>query len=307
MTPRILLALASCLVAYAADDLLKTTRGSAPEKVLARPDVAELPFGARDQLLLKVSPAYAALPPAEAFRMLRHHESEYSASRRVKPLQDFIWYQGCEVCGRFLKDGREYLTVQYGPLYVSITAGSFEKYVDAWIYTELAKDANLTVDILSKDISFAQTGPKIIQTERAAIKEVAKAVQHGANWKAALVAGLGGMATRTVTVEQDGVTNGSYRGTNGSGTFSGTYSSTATIYVPDLEARASAQQRAVDLKSQAQARSAGVFNTALLDTTIRPGESLGGYVYFKMDKGMESGILQLRIGTVSIEFPLAWR
>jgi hypothetical protein len=292
---------------FAADDLAKQVHRDQPDKILARKDVAGLPFVARDQLLLRVSPEYRALKPSAAFGFLRKEETSNSGIAGLKPLKPFIWFKGCRECGEYFSEGKHYLTLDYGPLILTISVGQFEKYVDAWVHVALAKDAKVTVDVMSANVALAETVPRILQTERASLREVAKTVQHGAGWKAALVGGLGGMATRDVNVNQAGDFNGTYNGPSGYGSVSGTYNGRSTVQVPDDVARENAQARARQLVHEAQARSAGVVETALLDTTLRPGESLGGFAYFKRDKAMKSSVLQVAIGTVSFEFPLEWK
>ena len=171
----------------------------------------------------------------------------------------------------------------------------------------LANDAKVEVDILTANVGFTEVRPRILRGERALIKDVAKAVQHGARWKAALVGGFGGMATRTVNVDHSGDFSGSYHDSSGYGSFGGSYRGQSTLHVPDSEARANAQAKARQMIQEAEARSTAVVSTALLDTTLRPGEAVHGFVYFKRDKAMKAGVLQIKVGTVSFEFPLEWQ
>jgi len=87
--------LGSALSITAADDLAKLVRGQDPITILSRQDVAQLPFFARDQLLLAVSPEYRSLSPADAFGLLREQERVNSVAAGLKPLKDLIWYRNC--------------------------------------------------------------------------------------------------------------------------------------------------------------------------------------------------------------------
>jgi hypothetical protein len=293
---------------FAADnDLKKFVRGEQPVTILARKEVARLPFYVRDQLLLAVSPEYVALSPEDAYALLRKQELENSTAAGARPLGYRIWYRGAPHGGEFLSKGKQYFTITNGPLRLTIVAGQFEKYVEVLVLATMAKDAKFRVNILPENVTLTEVRPRIVAGERATIKEVAKAVQHGAAWKSALVAGLGGMATRTVEVEQTGTVNGSYSGSNGYGSVSGSYSGRSTIREPDMEARANAQARAGQMTQEAQSRSAGVLNTALLGTTLGPGDAVDGYVYFKRDKAMKSSVVQVKVGAMSFEFPLEWK
>jgi hypothetical protein len=192
-------------------------------------------------------------------------------------------------------------------LTLTVSVGEFEKYVEAWIRAAVVKNADITVDLLTKNVNFAEVRPRILLTERAHLKEVAKAVQHGAGWKAAVVGGLGGMATRNVTAHQSGGFQGTYNDRNGYGTVTGSYSGRSTVQEPDTEARTNARARAREIIREGQSRSAGVMSTALLDTTVGPGQAVSGFVYFRREKVMRSGVLQIRVGTVSFEFPFEWQ
>ena len=274
--------------ALAAEDLTKRYKGKSPEEVLRQREVAALPFSARVELLLAVAPRFKDLPPAEGMRMLRQGEDMFADSG-IKPLQPFLWSQTCRACGHFFQAGRQLLTADYGPLRLAVSASEFEKYVSVAVLAILTSDATFNVDILPQNISFVQTSPKIVPFESASIRDVAKTVEHGAHWKAGLVAGFGGMATKQVTVEEQGQLNGTYRGSQGSGRFDGNYNGTSTVTVPDEQARERARNQAVEMLEQAEARSSSVTNSALMATTLAPDQKVDGFVYFKMGYLLDSG------------------
>jgi hypothetical protein len=187
-----------------------------------------------------------------------------------------------------------------------VALGQFEKFTDAQVCAGIQKNSSLSVDLLAKHISLTTTDPTVTRNQPAELKDVSNAVRHGATWKAAVVAGLGGMATRSATVTEQGEVSGVYNGPNGSGQVFGTYTGTSTVTVPDNAARARAIEHANHIRTSADARSAGVIKTALVAETINPGETYCGYVYFERDKKQQAAVLQVIIGTVSFEFPLKW-
>ena len=300
------LALLSVTISYAADDIARDVRDLTIAEVLTRDDVHELPFAARDVLLLKVSPTYGKLPPAEAFGLIRDYEKRYVAPSGKSPLQSFIWYEGCDGCDHFYANGLPYFSIAYGPLVISASVSKGDKYVQAYVHAALADDSKVSVDILPENVRLAETDPKVRTFEQPKLKDVAKSVRKGAGWKAALVGGLGGMATRTVTTQQNGTVNGNVFGTNGMTTYNGTYRGQSTTQVPDYQARANAQARAAQMRAEADARSQAVVDTALLRNTLNPGQTTDGYVYFKDAKKTQNAVLQVIVGTVSLEFPIAW-
>ena len=277
------------------------------KSLLARPDVARLPFTARDQYLLKLNdPEYGKLPVNSAFEIIFKAEAEQSRLKGLAPLRLFPWYQGCRGCGHLYVRGKRHLTAEYGPITVSVSLGRFEKFVGAHVYAALRPQVDFGVDLLPTNVRLVTLQPHVLECKPAQLKKVAKAVRHGAGWKAALVEGFGNAATRTATVTEQGSLSGSSYGSDGFGTFSGSYSGSATVTVPDEVARERARQRAQQVRASADARSQGVIGTALTGTTIMPGEQAGGFVYFQRDKKQEQAVLQVIVGAVSFEFPLRW-
>lgn len=290
----------------AADDLIKRYRGKTVEDVLAQREVAALPFSARIELLVAVAPQIKDMPPGETMRLIKQSEELHAASG-LKSLEPRVWSQGCQWCGHFFHGGRQLLTAEYGPLKLAVSAAEFEKYVSVLVVASMSPDAKFSVDILPGAIGFVQTSPLFVPFESVSIRDVAKTVQHGAGWKAGMVAGFGGMATKQIKVEEQGQLDGTYSGSGGSGTFRGTYNGDSKVTVPDEEARKRARDQADAMLEEAQTRSGNVVKSALLATTLGPGQHIAGFTYFKNRKGLRAGILRVAVGNVGFEFPLLWQ
>ncbi len=129
--------------------------------------------------------------------------------------------------------------------------------------------------------------------------QIAGSVRNGARWKAALVAGLAGLATTTSTTQE----SGTFNGPNGSGTFQGTATTTTT----DSAGREQAAAAVSRIRDRADQKSAGLQASALRDNTVFDGSETSGFVYFKRDRTHDiSGVLRVIMGTVSFEFPIKW-
>jgi len=155
-------------------------------------------------------------------------------------------------------------------------------------------------DLFTRNLSYASIAPKPELREPVPVDQIARSVRNGSRWRAALVAGLAGMATTTTTTQGSGTFNTS---TGGSGTFQGT----ATTTSPDS---ATTQRAAADLSrihGRAEQRSQDLLASALRDNSVFAGSEVSGFVYFKRDRGHDAScILRVIIGALSIEFPVKW-
>jgi len=286
----------------------KEWRGRSAVELLALPEVKQLPFVAQDQLLLAADPEYKKLARPAARELLLAQERQGAAFENRKPLSFFVWYQAAEGCDSFYQGGRQFFTVYYSPLVLTIALSEYENHTHAWVYATNATDSKIAgIDILVRNISLASTKPRVKLCEREDADKVARGFQKRARWRAALVGGLGGMATKSSTTTYSGDVNGSYSGSGGSGTFNGTVSGEAVTTQPDYEARRAAAERVTQIRREAALKANGLTQTALRDTTIRPGETIAGFVYFKREKQMETAVLRVVVGTVAFEFPVSWR
>jgi hypothetical protein len=289
--------------AECADRRLKSQiAGKTAEEALRLPAVALLPFVARDALLLQSNPSYRDMTPQEAWGMLVRSDIEYASANKFLPMRPVVWNAKAKGCHSYYKNGTQYMAMLYGNLTLSVVVGRSGKFVEAWVYASLEDEARYSIDLMPENIRLAATRPEVVDSRQESLKEVMRAAAGGARWKAALIAGLGGMATRT----ERSRTDGTYQGYVGNQEYSGIYQSNTTRTVPDEDARQRTAASARAIMLEAERRVGQLERTALLRTTVFPGKSVDGSVYFRPDREATESVLQVVIGKVSFEFPVEW-
>lgn len=295
--------LAIALRSDAADGFVKRYQGGSIQEILKQPDVGALPVSARLKLLEVVAPQVKSLSPQAIVQQIRDADTHHAANGRVI-LSPFVWSEGCTGCGHVFREGAQILVTRYGPLTLGVNVRHFEKYLAVLVLAKLAPDASGSVDILPDRIELVETAPDFALLKRIDIPEVAKAVRHGADWRAALISGFGGMATKTVTVQEAGSVRGTIAGPDGVGHLNGSYSGTKTVVVPDDQARRRAREDSRRMIAEATERTNTVTSTALLATSLGVDQVLGGFLYFKQSRRLRTAVLRIPVGNVGFEFPL---
>jgi hypothetical protein len=147
-----------------------------------------------------------------------------------------------------------------------------------------------TFDVMPSDFIVETIGHKPKTLDPIAPESIAKSIERHAEWQnylsslgAAMARDTSTTRTRTNTSSTGTVSARSSDGIYATGTYSGTSAgtSTSTTTTPDYAAMAQAQQQNDQRNAKVEAAIAQMLQTALRANTLDPGESVGGYVYFK--------------------------
>jgi hypothetical protein len=285
-------------------DLPKEWRGKSAADLLAIPDVGRMPYVAQDQILQVLVPGHAGQSWTQRQIPIMAAENVRAESEKRKPRTSIIWDRGAGFATDYYSGGEHFYAILKHPLFLSVKVVEFEKYVRAWVYASNDKDSAIKFDLIPESVSYASLSPKPELREPVAAAQMAKSLRSGAKWRAALIAGLGGLATTTSTSQQSGAFDGT---SSSGGSVSGTVSGTSTTTSPDYAAGQRALVNADAVQSAAEQKALGILTTALQRTTLFPGSAASGYVYFRRDRTHDaSGVLRVVIGTIAIEFPVQW-
>lgn len=261
------------------------------DQLVQKEEFRALPLLARVYMLRIVDPSLREVRYANTVELAKGADSEPQLNR-------VPWLNTDSRCSAVYADGYGYKAIKTDGLVVYFRAEIADKMYRA--YVGLRNESDRAPNLLTSNISVVFIGKKVTAPTQIPIERAAKAARHGSAWKAALIGGLGGMATKTETSTNNGRENGTYSGSSGSGTYSGVYSETTTTTSPDYEARANSQARARQVLQSGESRGQAVIATALKDNTVRSGQAVGGFVYFPYD-GQPVSVIQININGASYE------
>ena len=298
-----LIAFLVCAGLLTGETLVKKFKGKEVEFALKQVEVGSLPAMAQIALASYLDPKFGKQGergPKEIIEWARHENAPLGS------LMDrtFIWNVNCKGCSSFLVEGQRFKALQYGSMALAVTAVPGKDYTTIVIGGTYNSEAKNSIDILPEQYELFEIAPEMAKLEMLPVAEVARKVQHGARWKAGLTAFFGSMATQQVVVQEKGTVSGDYQSNRGNGTFSGSYSGSKTVSVPDEAAIARSRENAATIRRQADQRSEEVIDKLLKANTILPGNNFFGHLYFKRVSSAKVGVLRIPIGQVNFEIVL---
>ncbi|GIU73673.1 MAG: hypothetical protein KatS3mg004_0760 [Bryobacteraceae bacterium] len=289
--------------AQAGEDLLKVFRKAEPSSSLEDPRVGDLPLVGKLYFLLRGWPQMQNVSPQDLTKFLLEKHLAYYRKAGQEPFVAAIWNSGNPCCKEWFSQGIRFRVYALPSAAVAVSLVEAEKLLRVWVYVRSAESDGPEMLVAPENVRLLQIAPKLGWMERLPAESVARSITRSAQWRAALVAMSGALATKRATLSSSGQVSGYYSGSVGSGAFSGSYAGYSTVTIPDEEARARAIQVAQNIQANASRLANEMLNDALKKTTVFPGKEVSGFVYFRRDKKMNSAIVQLRLGTVSFEFP----
>jgi hypothetical protein len=139
------------------------------------------------------------------------------------------------------------------------------------------------------------------------VSKMERRAERRVAWANGLNAFGAAMATQQVTTQTTSsgdVNLYSSDGTSASGSYNG--SSTSTTYVPNYQARATAQQNIAYRRTELRNSETELESTAIRDNTLVPNGTIAGTAYFK--RGPKTGDIVIRVplGNSVFEFPFSF-
>jgi hypothetical protein len=285
-------------------------------------EASKQPFLVRRLTLSMIDQKFASLTTLAQEELLWTTEKRFAGAQKRSPTLFVIWDSDRpDCCGEVFLEGDSYRLLRAGSLFLAVAFRSGGDTGYARVYASLDEKSQVRVNIVPETFRVAHIDPKLqVQSPLDPAKLGSKFTSR-AGWRATLVAGLGSLQTQQVRARSDTTASGSFRGgfdimnsmsggtARGSyaGSYSGTTSQTTTVTAPDYEARARAQAQAEAIRNSANGKSAQVVAGALRATTLLPGQSISGLVYFKRDKKVKHSILVIPVGSVQFEFGTTWK
>lgn len=277
------------------------------DELLRRKEVASLPFIARDQIVTQIFPDFGGQKWSERRNGLLKVEQESAASEKRIALTPYVWTANGKYSDSWIQDGRKYYALHFpSGLNLAVSVGQWDQFIDTWVMVDNRSSDGRRFEISPGRITIAIVRPKVSLLLPLDGDEIGRKIGNGARWRAALVAGLGGMATRTDRVQSEGTFDGTANDAGRSTRVSGTYSGQSTVTGPDTDAQERSQRRAREIRTAAAGKAEAVKRTGLRANTVFPNASINGFVYFKHSgKGKQVAALRVVLENTSFEFPLA--
>lgn len=227
----------------------------------------------------------------------------------------FPFVDGSQNCMKRFEQGtlQEIITAN------GVTIGASLKPVESSKTTEVSiivrNDSNKNVQFLPIAPSLTVTAPKIYLAPQVDPTKLAETIQKKGDRKASWIRFWGNQATQTMTstcIGQPGFMGyppvyGGYGGYSyGSGNYHQWYnrSGDMTIMntsVPNYAAQARAYQRAEEVSTQAHQNAATINSSGLGPSTLPPGKTLSGSLFFDAPK-ITQGALRIPVGNAMFEF-----
>ncbi|MBX9877217.1 MAG: tetratricopeptide repeat protein [Candidatus Obscuribacterales bacterium] len=223
--------------------------------------------------------------------------------------QDVIYsfYNGAPNCMRRNNQGQDQLITSADGLTVAASILPPSPDVPKAVRVELfiKNDSGHPVQFLPRPPIFMTMSPKMLYANMVDPSKMADTIEKKGDRQAAWVKFWGQNATQSVTTTVMG--NGGWYppvwGYGGSMPIINNYGnmSTITTQVPDYAAQQRALQKAADITSKARQNADAIRNHMLGSTTVAPGHTLGGYLYFDINQTQNID-LQIPVGNGTFDF-----
>lgn len=214
------------------------------------------------------------------------------------------WMAGAQNCDYFIEDGTliEIFRLDGLDLRVALVDTGSKMRAQVWVENGTKSRLDVLPDLFS--LTLMEPKQKTLRLEEP--EELAKSIRRHAAWRT-VGASMGSAATKETTSQSR--TNGTILVTGSDGSAIGVYNGTTTASrrEPDYEARNRAAQQVSSIQSERDDAVAKLESIALRATTLMPGQTIGGVIFFAREKKHDLVILTATVGFVTVEFPFRWR
>lgn len=224
-----------------------------------------------------------------------------SASAQQSASKVLICDENAECAHQFV-NGHQVKILTSDGLTVTASLAIGHKYTRADVSVFNGTAAN--VDVLPTNFELEEVTPKQKTLAYVDVGKVMRYAKKRVAWGNALTAMGAGMQrqqTTTNTTSSGTINTTDSDGTNSTGVYDG--SSTSTTSSPDY----AAQARADEAIRQNNAALAALNGDALRANTVVPNSGVRGFVFFERDKKVQSLVLSVPVGTTLYKFPFMFQ
>jgi len=218
---------------------------------------------------------------------------------------DFKFNEGAPNCQRGSYQGTQQEIINTNGITVGASMQPVESTKSTQVNIVVRNDSNQQIQFLPISPTLWVTSPKIGLTMQVDPTKLANTIQKKGDRKAAWIRFWGENATTTLTSTMIG--NGGFYPPFYGGGYPGGYwnrSGNMTIMntqVPNYAAQAAALQRAADVSNLAQQNANTIKTSGLGPTTIAPGQTIAGALFFDAPK-ISAATLRIPIGNGAFKF-----
>ena len=163
----------------------------------------------------------------------------------------------------------------------------------------VVNDSSDAINIVPEQVRIHQATPKDEYLEARSQRDLQRSVDHGLIWKEILIGLAAGLSRNYTTIQTSSV--GIVGTPYGSGFVYG--STVTTVSSPDWELRARWFALGDQIAAEGKTAKELIAQQSLKKNTIFPGTQLTGTVWFRRHQALQSGIVDVTIGSRTYEFP----
>lgn len=221
--------------------------------------------------------------------------------KRFGNLKIATWEPDSPACDQWLYRGMVYKKMASNGLVITAMLGDFSPSLGVMVVIQNAGAARVVVDPSSWVVFEIKPDRKTLPY--VAPEKLAGSIRRHARWAAALTAMAGAFESAP-----SGSESGTFDGTTEDGQeVSGDYGGTITHNGPDAAQQAETDRRVKRIRSRSASAQQQLLAGAILPTTLLPGRTLQGMVYFKRAKHVKLAALDIKIGGVIYRFMFVYR
>ena len=183
------------------------------DQLVVMPDFHALPLIVRDEILKVTDQSFRRLSWKDQGSFLLRSEVGHEPTGD-RPIGYFPWNSRNTGCQSNYFDGMQILTFSFEGHLISVSIARDKKYLRVLLYVASYGDSPPRYDVLSRNIRLFALGSKVERLAPESPSHVAASVTRGSTWKAALIAGLGSLATTTALTTTTGTISGVIAGPN---------------------------------------------------------------------------------------------
>jgi hypothetical protein len=205
-------------------------------------------------------------------------------------------------CGHFYLDGKQYKSILVPNAQVTVAVYDTGKYIRAEI--RVKNNGSAPLDLLPSDFHISEIEPKKKELAYQPPDKIVRSLSRSVAWSNAFTGMAANHARQQVTTESNTDGNANAYGSNGSSAAADFNAQTrSTTYVPNYAAQQRANQQIAANNGALAAVVDDLNANVLRATTISPGQSIAGRMYFRREKHAKSLLLTAVVGDSHVEFP----
>jgi hypothetical protein len=295
--------LASALALFPADPL-RELAGKDVSEVLSHDTIRPLPLSIKVMVLKQLFPDFAALPAGQKAQWLEAQRTQLEGKGLPSFRRALVWAPQTPYSDSIVKNGTRLYVIQDGARTIMLAPMLMEGFLTIALAVANGEAASSRMEVDPETFEALALVPKYKWLPRVAPSKVASKARHGVGWKSFLYAFATANPQKKVVVNDNGSFDGRINEDGQVKNFSGTYSGSRVISVPDREQEERNRQELQRMREDADKRESQVFQSALRRNTVMPGENAVGLSFFANEKKSQGLLFVIPLGDTVYEFPV---